>query len=533
MANKLLNHQETLVEYIPLKVSAGVLLQIGAGIYDSVAAAFKEFVSNAFDADASAITILTDYPRFEQIKIVDDGSGMSAQRFKQAMQMIGTSLKGTIDPIRVTPKYKRPIIGRLGIGLMALSQLCNKAIIESTVKGEPSKFVAELDFSANQSQEAAQLDVFREQYGGLENMKQILASPQTPEHLRREVQEYYDLALQANIELLEKKLEDPEGEQLGSCVIYGNLPALADDYGTTITLTEIRPSVTDFLSARQGLPRRRRGQESAQHARYLNGPLSQQVVHHLKWQEMVEKLCQPDSDLTVQSLPPYYQFLWELALTSPVEYLPNGPVSARADILAHKKKELSRFDFSLIVDNRKLIKPILLPSGGEQDDYQIEDFTRHRVVGGERLIYQGYIYWHRKAVPVANRGLQIYIRNVGIGIYDHRFMKFSDVNPTANVANISGEIYIETGLERALNLARNGFREKDEHYLALQQDVWEIVDTITKRKSQNGQVVGPNWPLAEALLIKQKLLMPVKAAVRNGSSSEDVLKLLEKLVFAL
>lgn len=528
MANKSLNHQETLVEYIPLKVSAGVLLQIGAGIYDSVAAAFKEFVSNAFDADASAVTILTDYPRFEQIKIVDDGSGMSEKRFKQAMQMIGTSLKGTIDPIRVTPKYKRPIIGRLGIGLMALSQLCNKAIIESTVKGEASKFVAELDFSANQSQEAAQLDVFREQFGGLDNMKQILASPQTPDYLRREVQEYYDLARQADIKLTLKKLEDPEGEQLGSCVIYGNLPALADDYGTTITLIDILPSVTDFLSAR-------RDRAQKKYNNNLNEAVSQREVERLRWKEMVEKLCQPDSGLTIQSLPPYYQFLWELALTSPVEYLPNGPISSRADILAHKKKELSRFDFSLLVDNRKLIKPILLPSKGEQDDYQIEDFTRHRVVGGERLIYQGYIYRHTKPLPVASRGILIYIRNVGIGIYDHSLMKLSDVNP--NVANISGEIYVETGLERALNLARNGFREKDKHYLALQQDVWEIVETLTQR--QNEQVVGPNapkltlaTPLTESLL-KQKLLMPIKAAVGNGSSSEDVLRLLERLVFAL
>ena len=521
MANKSLNNQETLVEYIPLKVSAGVLLQIGTGIYDSVAAAFKELVSNAFDADASAVTILTDYPRFEEMKIVDDGSGMSAQRAKIAMQMIGTSLKGTIDSIRVTPKYKRPIIGRLGIGLMALSQLCHKAIIESTLKGEPTKFVAELDFSANQSQEAVRLDVFREQYGGLDNMKQILESPQTPEYLRREVQEYYDLALQADIELALKKLEDPEGEQLGSCIIYSNLPALADDYGTTITLTEILPSVIDFLSARQN-------RERAQHAHHL----SQLEVPFFKWHDIIEKITQPDSGLTIQSLPPYYQFLWELAITSPVEYLPNGPIRSRAEILTHKKQELSRFDFSLIVDNHKLIKPILLPSKGEQNDDQIEEFTRHRVVDREPLIYQGYIYWQRNPLPVAIRGLQIYIRNVGIGIYDHTFMNFSFGNPTANVANISGEIYIETGLERALNLARNGFREKDEHYLALQQDVWEMVDTITKRKSQNGQVVGPNLPLAEGLL-KQKLLMPIKAAVRNGSSSEDVLKLLEKLVFAL
>lgn len=513
MANKSLNHQETLVEYIPLKVSAGVLLQIGAGIYNSVAAAFKELVSNAFDADTSAVTILTDYPRFEQMKIVDDGSGMTAQRAKIAMQMIGTSLKGTIDPIRVTPKYKRPIIGRLGIGLMALSQLCNKAIIESTVKGEATKFVAELDFSANQSterQEAARLDVFREQYGGIDQMKSMLESPHILDYFHNQVQDYYDLALQADMALLEKKLEDPEGEQLGSCIIYGNLPALADDYGTTITLTEILPSVTDFLAARQNRDRAQNG-------------------HPLNWAEIVEKLRLPDSP----SLSPYHQFLWELAITSPVEYLPYGPVSSRADILAHKKKELRRFDFSLIVDNRRLIKPILLRSGDCEDDYQIKHFTRHRVVGGERLIYQGYIYWQKTPIfPPSIRGLQIYIRNVGIALHDQTLMNFWFAHPTANVANISGEIYIETGLERALNLARNGFREKDKHYLALQQDVWEIVETVTKRDRKNGQVVGPNWPLAEGLL-QQKLLMPVKAAVHNGSSSEDVLKLLEKLVFAL
>ncbi|MGB0386375.1 MAG: ATP-binding protein [Ardenticatenaceae bacterium] len=75
MTNRSQNHEEKLFEYIPLKVSAGVLLQIGAGIYSSVAAAFKELVSNAFDADASELTISTDVPRFEEMKIVDDGPG--------------------------------------------------------------------------------------------------------------------------------------------------------------------------------------------------------------------------------------------------------------------------------------------------------------------------------------------------------------------------------------------------------------------------------------------------------------------------
>ena len=55
-------------EQIPLKVTSGVLLHIGAGIYNSVAGALKELVSNSFDADATRVVISTDYPKFEQIR---------------------------------------------------------------------------------------------------------------------------------------------------------------------------------------------------------------------------------------------------------------------------------------------------------------------------------------------------------------------------------------------------------------------------------------------------------------------------------
>lgn len=483
MTNASQNHEETLVEYIPLKVSAGVLLQIGAGIYNSVAAAFKELVSNAFDADASEITISTDVPRFERIKIVDDGTGMTADHFRQTIQMVGSSLKATISPSRVTPTYKRPIIGRFGIGLMALSQLCDKATIESTVKGSSTKFIAELYFTqfnkeAKKQREAAQLDLFREQYGGLDNMKRILDSPETEDYVRSEVQDYVEIARQAHQILVDKKLEDPEGEHLGYGLIYRNLPGWENDHYTMMTLEGIKPGVQHFLQDKDrplhALPQSyQRDQGWAKYRKDVN---------RLKWPELIQKLATADSGLTYQSLPQYHQFLWKLALISPISYLPDGPVTIQPKILADKKKELSRFDFSVRVDNRVLFKPIYLPAGvlAKESDYQIEHFWCNENVGSEFLTYQGYIYWQRTLVqPGPLRGIQIYVRHVGIGIYDHTLMGFQIYNSSLS-DHISGEIYVEEGLERALNIERDGFRKTDEHYVALQKHVWQILGSLAK-----------------------------------------------------
>src|SRR2546423_1362303 len=103
------------IEYVPIKVTTGILFHIGAGIYQSIAGALKELVANSYDADATEVLISTDYPNFMQIKVVDNGSGMTKTRFRQAMATVGSSLKMILDPARQTPKYSRPIIGKLGI----------------------------------------------------------------------------------------------------------------------------------------------------------------------------------------------------------------------------------------------------------------------------------------------------------------------------------------------------------------------------------------------------------------------------------
>jgi len=592
-------------EQIPIKVTSGVLLHIGAGIYNSVAGAIKELVSNSFDADATRVVISTDYPRFEQIRVVDNGFGMTPALFTKAMQSIGSSLKGVLEPTRLTLRFKRPIIGHLGIGLMALTQVCDEATIESQTPGSTTKFVATLNFSEfrqrkQKQTEAAKVDIFRElaaAYGGIEGMKQRLESlaPESDEYIEMLAQ--YELASRAEMVFRERGMEDPEKEHLGYCVLFPDLPAVPGQQGTTITLTKIdegvRASLLDEGRSPDAIPQHYKD-------RRMKWSEYRDEVNNWSWDELCKRLRMKTSQLTYQSLPRYHQFLWELSSMIPVQYLEEGPVLLETDLLRRKKKELDRFSFSVLVDNRPLLKPILLPSGAvaREDklergyDYYLKTFSRDEPVDDKELLkYEGYIFWQRKQVePSAVRGIQIYIRNVGIGLYDQTLMGFSAVNPTSRAGQMSGEIYIEEGLERALSVDRNSFRETDAHYLALQEHLWKLFGSTTRRDGIMGMsvdaywkrrdrreeqahrkhvqklteqvqqvsegklvlkfsdednpqpyVVGdnqitvydssPRWPRSRSeRLLYQQLLIPVRAAIATGASAEQVLDLLEEFL---
>jgi len=489
--------------YVPLKVTAGIIIHIGAGIYHSVAGALKELVTNAYDADATEVIISTGYPHFETIKVVDNGSGMTATRFRQAMATIGSSLKAVIDPERLTPKYQRPIIGKLGIGLMSLSQVCSEAEIESQVEGSDTKFVAKLDFSELLNREEKQteklkVDVLKERYGGMKEMRRLLKDPTTPIETKEEIESIIELLKEAG-----KKNSinhESELEQLGYCMLFPNIPAIPGRHGTTITLTKVQSGVRELLGdvgrLPSALPRR------FQKKNYSWADYSDEL-NKSDWPALCEDLRSEGSEITYALLPKYYQFLYDLSLMTPIAYLPNGPITNATQVLSSKKKELCNFNFSLLVDNKSLLKPVLLPSGvlaKQQDDleelfdYHIESINFDEVVDGQQLKYTGYIFWQRKQVlPSSIRGLQIHIRNVGIGLYDATFLNFSSVNLSVRAGQMSGEIYVQAGLERALSVNRNSFKETDEHYLALQQHIWKTLGSSTRGEGLLGKSIDSYW----------------------------------------
>src|SRR4030042_2977765 len=132
-----------------IRVADVTLGQLSRGLYRSTATAFKELVSNAYDADATMVRIDTNFPTFDFISCVDDGEGMSLEAFLQyfAENGIGSCSKrmGLRDR---TQKFNRPIIGRLGIGMLAIGQLSHSFEIEShykdTKNGEGRGYHAEI-----------------------------------------------------------------------------------------------------------------------------------------------------------------------------------------------------------------------------------------------------------------------------------------------------------------------------------------------------------------------------------------------------
>ena len=140
-----------------IKVGSQILNQLSKGVYSTPAMALKELVSNAYDADASKVTI--DVKAASNSLIIrDDGYGMSYEDFNQKFVYISKSPKA--NEFGITEKYRRPIIGRLGIGFVAVSTLCDTMIISSTTEDAKTKFIAILDFSKFKRRDARERDFY-------------------------------------------------------------------------------------------------------------------------------------------------------------------------------------------------------------------------------------------------------------------------------------------------------------------------------------------------------------------------------------
>jgi len=117
--------------------SGSAVLQIGgvapnvirelSGIYPTFISAFKELVSNAYDADATLVTIWLS-PDLSTITVEDNGTGMTPFEFQnEYIRIGGSALRRDGD---LTPGGRRPI-GRKGIGFLAVARYCRQVEVHS------------------------------------------------------------------------------------------------------------------------------------------------------------------------------------------------------------------------------------------------------------------------------------------------------------------------------------------------------------------------------------------------------------------
>lgn len=103
------------------------LLRELSGIYPTFVSAFKELISNAYDADATLVTVSFS-PDLSSITVDDNGVGMTPFEFQQEYLRIGGSGQNRAQD--VTAAGRQPI-GRKGIGFLAAARYCRLIEISS------------------------------------------------------------------------------------------------------------------------------------------------------------------------------------------------------------------------------------------------------------------------------------------------------------------------------------------------------------------------------------------------------------------
>lgn len=117
-----------------MSMDMNVLNHLGLNLYSNTSAVVSEVVANSWDADASMVNIKLDA---EQIIISDDGCGMNLKDINEKYLCVGHQKR---VENAITPKYKRHVMGRKGIGKLSLFSIANDITILTCKNGEKNAF---------------------------------------------------------------------------------------------------------------------------------------------------------------------------------------------------------------------------------------------------------------------------------------------------------------------------------------------------------------------------------------------------------
>lgn len=500
----------------PIKLSAKVFGHISQGLYRSPAGAIKELISNAFDADAAHVKIHTDFPKFSTFSCEDDGDGMSVDEFKQMMNRgFGSSTKRS-DAEQLSRRFHRPLIGRLGIGLLSMAQICSEFKIVSHHKASKKAFEVTIRFP-----------------------------PYTKEELDR------------------AEKNQPGGYMIGGAYKFTEVPYKSTNTGVRIYTTALRPTFC------------RRMQELEE--RFAKKAHLKKDEPYLSFAEFLK--CIYNSRLISLSLTlasDYDQLLFGLALAAPVPYFEGGDGNAilKAPFMQQVQKRLKGYRFVVEVDNLRIAKPLVLPSNREgvssneckllrgidhpfqlhdgpfEEDVTIKRFPIavrsqdgqyavyqlkyfNKMVGGRPLRISGYMFNQTgRLYPREIQGVLIRIKNVAIGSYDNSLMYYPRAEGP-RFSMVSMEIFVEQGFEDALNIDRDSFNGLDPHYLRVQAFVHSMMQTIfpkiwTEEKERNARRREEQKELAKRKFLSAVSRIAGGAPVRRVAVKEPQEKVSER-----
>jgi hypothetical protein len=500
---------EGLVVQTRLEASDRVIARVTDGIYRQPASALRELISNAWDADASNVTILTDAPRFSRIYVRDDGRGMSHATLTRLLKNIGGSAKRRTEGINLgitsstdtdrTPGG-RPLIGKIGIGLFSISQLSRRFQIITKVKGEAYRLLAEIKLRAYSEEGDNQVEA-----------------------------------------------EDSDDYISGDVLIRREHSDDLDAHGTDIILDDVKPLVRDILRSAerwQAVSEREaalvagdldtwtsmRVEAPTYHSGYidrLKDPSKEAVLlsksPNLPWSaedpasvRMGKLMDAVESEFTrldrpdlANTLDTYLEIIWSLGLSAPVPYVDKHPfdltetdnvapfwitkergrgqqlkLSGNKTIREAVREQVSgnpeleagldpAGGFDVVIDGVQLKRPIRFKynkADARSLDQAIifvghyePDLTKVPLPqrGGD-LSLDAYLFWTGRVIPKENNGVMVRIRGASGALFDQTFFKYQ-VSEQTRLRQITSELFVERGLDAALNIDRESFNFAHPH----------------------------------------------------------------------
>lgn len=474
-----------------LRTDARVIARVTDGIYRQPGSALRELISNAYDADATQVTINTDRPRFRRIVVEDDGLGMTPASLVHMLYHIGGSAKRTWvgaelgvtsgnDPLR--SPGGRPLIGKIGIGLFSVAQLTQSFQVITKVAGDNHRTIA---------------SVVLKQYS-----EQVLSNAEADE-------EY----------------------EAGRVLVWREPAVDTSTQGTTIVLDAIRPQTRDTLRSRpmweaiHGIgeseitqikpPRFHIGtvqpydEDVLRRDSDLKLPWSADDEPDVALKRLVAEVWNSINygvpNPRLETLFDYYlTMIWQLSLWAPLPYVDVHPFDiagsdeakvyllrrGRAaqelklgpDESVRQAAELgdsvrSPLDFTVAIDDLELRRPIrtrdlpatsgavkvpLLFVASERQNF---DQVSRELSGGP-FAFQAYLLWAPKIAPTEHQGVLVRVHDATGTSFDPTFLRFP-VAEQRRMSQICAEVFVLEGFDGAINIDRESFNFAHPHVVAL------------------------------------------------------------------
>lgn len=407
-----------------MKVGSQIIQHLSKGIYSTPAMAVKELVSNAFDADATEVKIETKVGS-GSIVIHDNGLGMDYLDFDQNFTFISKSEK--TDESKKTTKLGRPTIGKLGIGFIAVSALCDTMVVSSAKKGANTKFIAVIDFSKFKDKKYEDVE--------FSDISEFTLTNYPKDKLD---ESYTHIELLGISEGFRAKLEGVTAKGKHKQIKKTDFYSVVKEIWNTKIHINIKQKYGPYWEFVMQLA-------SIVPVGYLlDGP--------------IRKIAKTDPSIIkpIKELVSSFNFK---------VYLDN--LELKKPYLFPTKNMIESGDFTVLPFNDTI-----------------------NVADGKTVSYIGYMYNQDGGITVDDwRGLIVRIKNTSIGIIDYAFLGYPYEGDTLYYKWTFGEIYVTEGLEDAMNVDRATFKTADPEYFEFTKSVHrklreEVFNSVQQRWRQ-------------------------------------------------